>query len=120
MDAYLLEYHIVYRFYLLEYQIVYGFYVFCYHSVPFFCIIWGLTLLILEMDVLVRTGITEITEKKSSVISVIQRADQRSEISLEVFSDPPFGLLRLLNLFFSNLSNPDGGSEKTSREIPDL
>ena len=39
-----------------------------------------------------RSGITD----KSSVISVIKRADQRSEISLEVFSDPPSGLLRLL------------------------
>ena len=89
----------MYGFSLLEYHIVYRFYVFFYHSVPFFCIIWALTLLILEMGVPVRTGITEITEL-STVISVIQRADQRSEISLKaslwitestesLISDPP-------------------------------
>ena len=41
--------------------------------------------------------ITEITE--FSVISAIQRVHQRSEIAPELFSDPPFGLLRLLNFF---------------------
>ena len=66
--------------YLLKYFRLYGFYTFLpQHS--FLYIIWALTLraltlLILEMGVLVRNWITEITE-----------------------------------LFFSNLSNPEGGSE---------
>ena len=100
--------------YLLKYYILYGFYTFLPQR-SFLYIIWALTLraltlLILEMGVLVRNWITEITEL-FSVISVIQRADQRSEIHLKVFSDPPSGLLRLLNFFFRNLSNPKGGSE---------
>ena len=61
--------------YLLKYYILYGFYTFLPQR-SFLYIIWALTLLILEMGVLVRNWITEITE-----------------------------------LFFSNLSNPEGGSE---------
>ena len=49
--------------------------------------------------------------RKSSVISIIQRADQRSEISLEVFSDPPPGLPRLLRKKLQYLSNPEDGTE---------
>ena len=66
--------------YLLKYYILYGFYTFLPQR-SFLYIIWALTLRaltlrILEMGVLVRNWITEITE-----------------------------------LFFSNLSNPDGGPE---------
>ena len=49
--------------------------------------------------------------KKSSVISVIQRMDQRKLLEKSLISDPPSGLRGLLNFFFSNLSNPKGGSE---------
>ena len=62
------------------------------------------------MGVPVRTGITEITEL-FSVISVIQTVDQRKLLEKSLISDPPSGLLRLLNFFLSNLSNPGGGSE---------
>ena len=51
------------------------------------------------------------SEIRDSVISVIQRMDQRKLPEKSLISDPPSGLLRLLRKKFSNLSNPEGGSE---------